>query len=137
MGKDQTQSRPKTKTSALSVHIAQALFVLACVHEFIWQWFPEDIQGDIRAITQWPLLAALCLLVTICARHRFIGAACIAIVVMSSTTALCSIAWLYAPWVLESWEQQCSERWGVPMLLLSGLAAILVLYVCNTSDENG
>lgn len=117
--------------------IAEALLVLACVHEFAWKMFPDDIHGDIRALTQLPLLVALCACVAWLSKSRMITAACVAISIMSSTTAMCSAAWLYAPWALESWEQSCSEAWGVPMLLLSGLAAILVLYVCNTSDENG
>lgn len=136
MEKDQTKLRPKAKTSQVSVLIAQCLFVLACVHEFIWQWFPDDIQGDIRAITQWPLTAAMCLLIAILAKHRFISAACTAIVVMSATTSLCSMAWLYAPWSVELWTQQCSVQWGIPMLLVSVLAALLVL-VLWTSEENG
>lgn len=117
--------------------IAETLLVLACIHEFAWKMFSEDIQGDIRALTQWPLLVALCACVAWLSKSRMITAACVAISIMSSTTAMCSAAWLYAPWALESWEQSCSETWGFPMLLLSCFAAILVLYVCNTSDKNG
>jgi hypothetical protein len=117
--------------------IAETLLVLACIHEFAWKMFSEDIQGDIRALTQWPLLVALCAFVAWLSKSRMITAACVAISIMSSTTAMCSAAWLYSPWSIESWEQSCSETWGFPMLLLSCFAAILVLYVCNTSDKNG
>jgi len=117
--------------------IAEPLLVLACIHEFAWKMFSEDIQGDIRALTQWPLLVALCAFVAWLSKSRMITAACVAISIMSSTTAMCSAAWLYSPWSIESWEQSCSETWGFPMLLLSCFAAILVLYVCNTSDKNG
>lgn len=107
--------------------IAALLLLLAGAHEFVWQLWPPELQGDVRNVTQWPLIGGLCGLVALLARHRLVAAACAAVVVMSSTTAACSAAWIYRPWPVAAGEDQCSASWGVPMLLWSGLAALLVL----------
>lgn len=107
--------------------IAALLLLLASAHEFLWQLYPLDMQGDVRAITQWPLIAGLCGLVAILARSRLVGAACAAVGLMSTTTSACALAYLISPWVVSSGDEQCSAHWGVPMLLVSGLAAVLVL----------
>ena len=110
-----------------SHRIALAVLAPACVHEFIWQAFAPDLQGDVRAVTQLPQVAILCALVAVLAWDRIVSAACAAAAFMSSTTAACSLSWLLDPWLTIAGEDQCSRKWGIPMLLLSGLAALLVL----------
>lgn len=107
--------------------VACLLMLTACAHEFLWQAFPADLQGDVRAVTQWPLIASLCLCLAVLARNRLVVAACAAVSLMSITTAACSLAWLVSPWPVLPGSDQCSERLGVPMLLVSGIAACLVL----------
>lgn len=122
-----------------SHRIALAVLAPACVHEFIWQAFRPDVQGDVRAVTQWPLVALLCALVALLARDRIVTAACAAAALMSLTTAACSLSWLIDPWLTTAGEDQCSRKWGVPMLLVSGIAALLVLSMWRPShgSESG
>jgi len=107
--------------------IAALLLLLASAHEFLWQLYPLDMQGDVRAITQWPLIAVLAGLLAMMARSPFLKAACAAVALMCTTTAGCSAAWLISPWAVSPGDEQCSAQWGFPMLLVSGLAAVLVL----------
>lgn len=108
--------------------IAVLLLLTACSHEFVWQAWPFEVQGDVRAVTQWPLIAVLCFLVAFLARDRIVTAACAAVALMSFTTAGCALAWLISPWPVGPEQEQCSAHWGVPMLLVSGLAACLVIW---------
>jgi len=103
------------------------LLLVACGHEFAWQAWPAEAQGDIEAITRWPLVAVLAGLLAMMARSPFLKAACAAVALMCTTTAGCSAAWLISPWVVSPGDEQCSAQWGFPMLLVSGLAAVLVL----------
>lgn len=107
--------------------IAALVLLPACAHEFVWQAWPPGTQGDVRNITQWPVLAAFALCLAVLARDRLVTAACAAAALMSTTTAACSLAWLISPWEVMPGQDQCSVRWGVPMLLVSGIAATLVL----------
>lgn len=107
--------------------IAALLLLSACAHEFVWQAWPPGTQGDVRNITQWPVVASLALCVAALARDRLVTAACAAVALMSATTAACSLWWLISPWPDMPGEDQCSVRWGVPMLLVSGIAAVFVL----------
>lgn len=109
---------------------ALALLAAACVHEFIWQLAPAGlgIQGNIRAVTQWPLICAALLFVHVLAHHRFVSAVCAAVAVMSSTTAGCSAYWLISRFVVLRGQDQCSAQWSVPMLLISAVAALAVFW---------
>lgn len=116
--------------------MAALLLIAASAHEFAWQAWPPELQGDVRAVTQWPLIAALCLCVAVLAGSREVSAACLAVSIMSLTTSACSLAWLVAPWPVLPGADQCSERWGLPMLLVSGIAATLA--ICRwRSPKNG
>ena len=108
--------------------MAVALLAFAVTHEFGWLYWPAELQGDVRSVTQWPLVACLCALLALVARSRDVTAACVAVAVMSSTTAACSAVWIYAPWPVQPGQEQCSAHWGVPVLLVSVLAACLVLW---------
>lgn len=107
--------------------MAALLLIAAALHEFAWQAWPADLQGDVRAVTQWPLIASLCLCVAVLARCREVTAACLAVSIMSLTTSACSLVWMVSPWPVLPGADQCSERWGLPMLLVSGIAAALAL----------
>lgn len=113
--------------------IAAALLLAACLHEFLWQWFSPDQQGDVRAVTQWLPIAVPHLLLAWVVRRPIVTAACAAVVLMSSTTAACSLSWLIDPWLTTAGEDQCSRKWGIPMLLVSGIAALLVLSMWRPS----
>tara|TARA_R110000868_G_scaffold44563_2_gene148652 strand:+ start:1466 stop:1822 length:357 start_codon:yes stop_codon:yes gene_type:complete len=113
--------------------LALLVLVLACLHEFAWLAVPYEFQGDVRAITQWPLVTCLCIVCALAMWDRFVTACCLAVGLMSSTTAICSAAWLVAPWPIEPGAEQCSTHWGVPLLLVSGLAALLVI-ISGKSD---
>lgn len=106
---------------------ALAVLLAGCLHEFVWQAFPWQLQGDVRSITQWFLILALCVALGGAAKDRFVWGCCTAVALMSSTTAACTVAWLSAPWPIEPGTEQCSAHWGVPMLLVSGLAAVAVI----------
>ena len=98
------------------------------MNEFIWQAAPVGQQGAVRYVTQWPLICALLLGVHLAFRNRFLSAVCIAVAVMSSTTAGCSAYWLVTKFVLQPGQEQCSKQWGVPMLLVSAVAALAVFW---------
>jgi hypothetical protein len=107
---------------------ALAALVAAAVNEFAWQFAAPGLQGAIRYITQWPLIAVLLLGLHLAFRDRFLSAVCVAVAVMSSTTAGCSVYWLATKFVLLPGEDQCSKQWGVPMLLVSAVAALAVFW---------
>lgn len=105
---------------------ALAVLLAACVHEFAWQLFDIERQGDIRAVTQWPLILTLCIAL---GRRgdRFSQAVASTVGIMSLTTAACSLAWLLGPFEVQPGEDQCSRHWGIPMLLVSALAACVAV----------
>ena len=107
--------------------IAVAVLAAAAVHEFAWQLAPAELQGDVRAVTQWPLIGLLCLALAARSRSGFVAAVAACVAVMSSTTAICSATWLAHPWPATLGEDQCSARWGVPMVLVSALCAAIAL----------
>lgn len=107
--------------------IAGCLLLAASLHEFLWQLFAPDHQGDLRNVTALLPVAVPCFFLALVLRRRIVTAACVAAVFMQTTTAACSLTWLISPWVVTAGEDQCSRRWDLPMLLLSGLAALLVL----------
>ena len=107
---------------------AVGLLAAAAVNEFAWQWAPAGEQGAVRYVTQWPLVCALLLGIHLAFRSRFLSAVCAAVAVMSSTTAGCSVYWLATKFVLLPGEEQCSKQWGVPMLLVSAVAALAVFW---------
>lgn len=110
-----------TSSRALSL----ALLTLACVHEFAWQILPADwgLQRDVRDITQWALVCALCWCLHVFARSRAVSAVCAAVAVMSSTTALCA-AW----WLMDRTVYQCSATYQTPLMLLSAFAALVTFW---------
>ena len=117
-------------------NMAAAVLLSGAAHEFVWLAWPPDMQGDVRAVTQWPLIVSLAVCLSVAARNSFVSAACAAVSIMSLTTSACSLAWLVAPWPVLPGADQCSERWGLPMLLVSGIAATLAL--CRwRSPKNG
>lgn len=107
--------------------LAALVLAVASVHEFAWQAVPAGMQGDVRAVTQWPVVALLCLAVALSQRDRFVTAVAVCVAFMSATTAVCSAAWLAHPWPATLGEDQCSARWGVPMVLVSALCAAIAL----------
>jgi hypothetical protein len=112
-----------------------ALLGFACLHEFVWQLFQPDAQGDVRSVTQWGLIASLCWLLHVVARSRWLSAVCAAVVVMSSTTAACSAYWLATRFAVVMGEEQCSRQWSMPMMLLSAVAALAVFWFW-TGEKN-
>lgn len=115
--------------------IASILLLLAAMHEFAWQWFPAEMQGDIEVVTRWPLICALCFCVGVLSRDRNIQGACAAIATMSVTTAACSLWWLLDPWPTVPGGEQCSTKWGPLSLLLSGLVACVVIAYWRWADH--
>lgn len=110
---------------------ALLLLVVACIHEFAWQAFPAGTRGDVRDLTQWGLIATFCWVVY--RRDARALPVCLAIVVMSSTTALCAGAWLIRPWPHVEGGSTCSRQLAVPMLLLSVCAASLATFAITKS----
>lgn len=109
---------------------ALAVLVAFCVHEFSWQAWPAGLglQGNWRAITQWPLVCILLLGLHLLARDRFMTAICAAGAVMSFTTAGCSAWWFLERWQVFPGVEHCSARAGVPLLLVSCVAALAVFW---------
>lgn len=109
---------------------AVLLLAVLCLHEFSWQLLPAGLglQGNWRAITQWPLICVLLLGLHRLARHRFLSAVCAAGAVMSFTTAGCAAWWFMARWELVPGVEHCSARAGVPLLLVSCVAALAVFW---------
>lgn len=106
---------------------ALLLLVLGVVHDFVWQAFPDDMQGDVRQITMWALLVATCFVTAGLSRwDPLVSAAATAVVVMNFTSAMCSLWWLIDPWVRVQGEEQCTAKWGNTSLLVSGIAALSV-----------
>lgn len=115
--------------------ISLLLLLVACAHEFVWQRWPDELQGDIRNITAWPLTAGLCFLVALLSGWQpRITAACAAIAVMAFTTAGCSLAWVISPWPVLPGAEQCSQHWGPASMLLSCIAALLALQWSNKKN---
>lgn len=109
---------------------ALLVLVLACVHEFAWQFLPDGLglQGNLRAVTQCPLIVALLFGVSAMARERFVSAVCVAVAIMSSTTALGSVWWFLARWDAVPNIEHFSRQAAAPMLLLSAVAALAVFW---------
>lgn len=103
--------------------LAAVILAASCIHEFAWQLLPMELQGDFRAVTQWPLVATLCVAFSLVCKDRFCTAVALTVGIMSSTTAACSLAWLIHPFETQAGEDQCSKVWGLPMLLVSALCA--------------
>jgi len=104
------------------------ILAAACVHEFAWQLFPAGTQGAARDVSQWWLILSLCWASHCLARERFLSAVCAAVGVMSSTTAGCSAWWFAARFQIVVGMDGCSKQWGVPMLLISAVAALAVFF---------
>lgn len=109
---------------------AVALLMVAAVHEFSWLLLPSGLglQGNWRAVTQWPLICACLLGLHLMARDRFLSAVCAAVAVMSSTTAGCAGWWLLARFEIVPGIDQCSRQLHFPLLLLSCIAALAVFW---------
>lgn len=116
-------------------NMAAAVLLSGAAHEFVWLAWPAEMQGDVRAVTQWPLVVSLAVCLAVAARSRIVSAACAAVSIMSLTTSACSLVWLVSPWPVLPGADQCSERWGVPMLLVSGIAAVLALSLWRPPDH--
>ncbi len=110
------------------MRFALPLLAAACVHEFMWRMFPVGTRGACRDVTQWWLILALCWTVHCLARQRFVSAVCAAVAVMSSTTAGCASWWFAARFQIVPGMDGCSEHWGVPMLMISALAALATFF---------
>lgn len=106
-----------------------ALLILAvgCVNEFAWQAFAPELQGDVRAATEGLLVIALCLAVNAVSRDRFVAAVALSVGIMSLSTAMCSLAWLFHPFETLAGEDQCSRQVGLPLLLVSALGVCCAL----------
>lgn len=109
---------------------ALALLVLFSVHEFSWMLLPDGLglQGNWRAITLWPAISCALLGLHALARHRFLSAVCMAGGVMSFTTAGCAAWWFFARWEIVPGVEHCSKQAGIPMLLISAVAALAVFW---------
>lgn len=107
--------------------IALLILVIGCVNEFAWQAFPVEMQGDARAVTEGLLVLSLCLAVYAVSTDRFVAAVAIAVGIMSLSTAMCSLAWLFHPFETLAGEDQCSKQVGIPLLLVSALGACMAL----------
>ncbi len=110
--------------------VAVLLLAIGCIHEFAWQLLPAGLglQGNFRNVTQWALFCALFLVVHVLARNRFMSAVCVALTVMSSTTAACSLWWFFARFEWVPGREQCSKAMSFPLLMLSASAALLVFW---------
>lgn len=115
--------------------LAAVILAAACLHEFVWMVFEPEIQGDVRYVTQWLLTATLCMSLWLTTQNKIIAAACCATVIMSSTTALCSAWWLITRFETFAGEVNCSRQLGVPIQMLSVIAAAIVLRRWGTSNE--
>lgn len=112
------------------IPFALALLLAACVNEFGWEFLPAGfgMQGYFRYVTQWPLLCIAMFGLHALARHRFVSAVCMAVTVMSSTTALCGAWWFGAYFGLLTPLTHCSKALGVPLTLVSAASALLVFW---------
>jgi len=110
------------------VNLALLILISACLHEFVWQAFSIKYQGDVRAITQWFLWASCGYTIHKLANHLFVTAAMVAVTIMTLTTAGCAFWWVLTEFVKLPGQEQCSKEWGVPMLLISAFAALVVFF---------
>lgn len=115
---------------------ALAVLVAACVHEFAWQALPAGLglQGNMRNVTQWVLTCTLLAVFYQLARSRFVAAVCVAVALMSSTTAACSGWWLISRFDILPGREQCSKVWSLPMLMLSCVAALAVFWLWEDKE---
>ena len=121
----------------VDLRLALTIILLGVVHETLWQFWPDDLQGDIEAITRWPLIVSICVALASSWRSHNITAACVCVSIMSSTTALCSAWYLIDPWVPIPEQEQCSAHWGPLSMLLSvacALGTLFYLKVMNSPD---
>lgn len=110
------------------IALAVSVLLALCVHEFAWQLWPPELQGDVRAVTQWALISSLAMAWAASVQDRFVRAVCACAFVMSSTTALCSAYWLATRFTTVLGQEQCSKAWGMPMLVISAVAALAVFW---------
>lgn len=109
-------------------HLGLSLLLMAAVHEFAWMLFPGELQGDVRNVTQWGVIASLCWVLHVLARSRWISSVCAAVAVMSTTTAGCSALWLAVRFETFLGEEQCSRVMSLPLSMLSAVAALAVFW---------
>lgn len=114
-------------SAAMNRLLALLILAVGCINEFSWQAFAPDLQGDVRAATEGLLVIALCLVINAVSRDRFVAAVALAVGIMSLSTAMCSLAWLFHPFETLPGEDQCSKQVGIPLLLVSALAACCAL----------
>lgn len=107
--------------------LALLILAIGCVNEFAWQAFLPELQGDVRAATEGLLVLSLCLAFYATSSDRFVAAVAIAVGIMSLSTAMCSLAWLFHPFETLAGEDQCSKQVGIPLLLVSALGACMAL----------
>lgn len=109
--------------------LALAILAASAVNEFAWQAAPAGLQGDVSYITGWPVVALLCWAAAWAwQRSRAMVAVCIAVALQSLPTAACSALWLFLRWERLPGDDSCSAYLGQWALLLSGSAALLVLW---------
>lgn len=111
--------------------IAVALVLFGLLHESAWTHVPAEwqMQRDVRDVTQWGLILVMAWFIHLLARHRAVSAACAALAVMSSTTALCAAAWM-----LDNTIRACSTTLQAPLILLSLAAGCAVFYFMGAPD---
>lgn len=107
--------------------LALLILVVGSVNEFAWQIFPVDQQGDVRAVTEGLLVLSLCLAFYAVSTDRFVAAVAISVGIMSTSTSICSLAWLLHPFETLAGEDQCSKQVGIPLLLVSALVVCVAL----------
>ena len=109
--------------------LALVLLAVSCVNEFSWQLLPPELQGAWSYVTQYPLTLCLAILAAAGWAHsRYIVAVVAAVAVQSLPTAACSALWLLLRWPTSTGNDSCSAYLGNWALLLSGSAALIVLW---------
>lgn len=109
--------------------LALAILLASVVNEFGWQFAPPGLQGDVSYLTAWPVTALLCVAAAwTWQRSRAVVAVCVAVALQSLPTAACSGLWLLLRWERLPGNDSCSAYLGQWALLLSGSAALFVLW---------
>lgn len=96
---------------------------------------PCHLQGRWHGMTQWFPLAFACFCAQRPERSPFLSASMLATFIYSSTTSICSGAWMVLRFETADCKSQCSAWLGLPMMAVSAIVAALALRRWKTTNR--